>query len=68
MRQSTLFPARRARAKARVMADVIDASWHLLRARCKHCGLDEWLYNPDDRRRRKVPCPECNGEMQWRGR
>jgi ribosomal protein S27AE len=53
-----MFP--RATREALVMADVIDAGWQVLRARCGRCGFNEWLENPGDQHRRRVPCPKCN--------
>lgn len=60
MKQLKLTPPTRPRAKPRVMADVIDAGYCMVRIHCKRCGLDEWRVNYSNQKRRKVPCPICN--------
>lgn len=60
MQTLRMFPPVRPRTKPRVMADVIDAGYRMVRIHCKRCELNEWRANAGDQNRRKVPCPICN--------
>lgn len=60
MQTLRMFPPVRPRAKPRVMADVIDAGWQVIRIRCKRCEFSDWIHSKGHWVLRKFPCPKCN--------